>query len=50
MTGMKNTPGEDHLFDINGNPQILDEDTKQYFHTMDTRLLFLSKRARPDLQ
>ena len=50
MAGMSNTPVSDHLFDVNGNLQIFWEKTKQYFITMTNMFLFLSKRARPDLQ
>ena len=41
MVGMENTPTADHLFDINDNPQLLDEYTKQYFYMMTAKLIFL---------
>lgn len=51
MSGEATTPAAEHLFDVNtNNPQLLDEETSQYFHTMMAKMLFLSKRARPDLQ
>ena len=50
MLGTSNNPTKDHLFDINDNPQLLDENTKTYFHTMTSKVLFLSKSSSPDLQ
>ena len=41
------TSDADHLFDNNNNAQLLNEDTKKYFHTMISKWLFLSKRAKP---
>jgi hypothetical protein len=32
------------------NPDLLSNEDAKYFHTMTAKLLFLSKRARPDLQ
>ena len=50
MAGEATTPAAEHLFNINNNPDPLGEELSQYFHTMTAKLLFLSKRARPDLQ
>ena len=44
------TPNVEHIFEVIDNPQLLDEGVKQYFHTMNYNILFLSKRARTDLQ
>ena len=50
MKGESATPAAEHLFDVNNiNPEKLDDETSQYFHTMTAKLLFLAKRARPDL-
>ena len=49
--GMANSPAADHLYMVNNsNPQLLNEEDKQHFHTMTAKLLFLSKPARPDIQ
>ena len=50
MSGTATSPAADHSFDANPNPTHLDEETSHHFHTMMAKLLFLSKRARPDLQ
>ena len=47
MAWKENNPTEDHLFDINSNTQLLEDETKKYFHTMTAKLLFLLKGARP---
>ena len=45
------TPAAEHLFDVNtDDPELLDEETSQYFHTTMAKMLFLCKRARPDIQ
>ena len=51
MDGESTTPAAEHLYEVNNdNPELLAEDTAQYFHTMVAKMLFLSKRARPDIQ
>ena len=51
MSGTANSPAASHLFTVNNqNPVYLDRQTADLFHTMVAKLLFLSKRARPDLQ
>jgi hypothetical protein len=50
MDGEAATPASDHLFTVNENPVLLDEETSQMFHTNTAKLLFLSKRARPEIQ
>jgi hypothetical protein len=50
MDGESVTPAGEHLFTANENPVPLDEATVQMFHTNTAKLLFLSKRARPDVQ
>jgi hypothetical protein len=45
------SPAGEHLFEVNTNdPELVNDEDKQYFHTMTAKLLFLSKRSRPDLQ
>ena len=51
MDGVSATPAAKHLFEVNDeNPKYLDSERKQIFHHNVAKLLFLSKRARPDIQ
>ena len=49
MSGEAGTPAANHLFDISDTPEALDEKTSELFHHMTAKMLFLSKRARPDI-
>ena len=44
------TPAAIHLFDVNKKQEKLDNAKKQLFHTYVAKLLFVSKRGRPDIQ
>ena len=44
------TPAASHLFDVNEKQEKLDHEKKQLFHTFVAKLLFVSKRGRPDIQ
>jgi hypothetical protein len=50
MDGLATSPAANHLFMINANPVVLCEEDKQYFHTMTAKILWVAKRAKPDLQ
>jgi len=51
MDGVASTPAAMHLFDVNDvNPILLSKDSSDMFHTNVAKLLFLCKRARPDIQ
>jgi hypothetical protein len=51
MNGIANTPAAEHLFKINTvNPTNLNEEQSMLFHHYTAKLLFLCKRARPDIQ
>jgi hypothetical protein len=50
MDGESVTPAANHLFQVNEDPKKLNEETSQMFHHNTAKLLFLSKRARPDIQ
>jgi hypothetical protein len=51
MAGEAATPAANHLFAINNKTKLLDEDTSDMFrHHHIAKLLFLAKRARPDVQ
>jgi hypothetical protein len=50
MAGESATPAANHLFTIREEPILLDEETSDKFHSYTAKLLFVSKRARPDVQ
>jgi hypothetical protein len=50
MNGVSATPAANHLFEVNCNPSPLDTKLADFFHHVVAQLLFLCKRARPDIQ
>jgi Reverse transcriptase (RNA-dependent DNA polymerase) len=51
MDGVASTPAANHLFEVNEtNPTKLDDTMADMFHHIVAKLLFLCKRARPDIQ
>jgi hypothetical protein len=51
MNGNKQTPSQEHLFKVNDeDPEKLDESNRMIVHRHTAKLLFLSQRARPDVQ
>jgi hypothetical protein len=50
MAGEAATSAANHLFEVNNKPKLLDEETSDMFHHHTAKLLFLAKRARPDIQ
>jgi hypothetical protein len=50
MNGEAATPAANHLFEVDESADKLDEETAQLFHHNVAKLLFLCKRARPDVQ
>ena len=44
-----NTPAASHLFQVNGEALKLDDEKSELFHHLVAKLLYLSKRSRPDL-
>ena len=50
MAGVATTPGAEHQFKVNETPTYLDEKDAMFFHHNVAKLLFLCKRARPDIQ
>jgi hypothetical protein len=51
MEGVAATPASPHLFTVNTeNPTLLDTEQSEMFHRNVAKLLFLCKRARPDIQ
>jgi hypothetical protein len=50
MKGTSTTPAALHLFAVNPDCEKLDSDTSTMYHHLTAKLLYLSKRTRPDLQ
>jgi hypothetical protein len=51
MDGESITPAGNHLFQVNKkDPEYLDTDKSEFYHHNAAKLLFLCKRARPDIQ
>jgi hypothetical protein len=50
MAGVSPTPAANHLFDVSTESAKLDDVQKEFFHHVVAQLLFLCKRARPDIQ
>ena len=50
MNGWANTPAATHLFETNEDAKKLTEKEAQFFHTTTAKMLFMCKRARPDIQ
>jgi hypothetical protein len=50
MIGTTATPSAAHLFSVNENPVLLPQDKADTYHRMVMQLLYLSQRARPDIQ
>ena len=50
MEGVATTPAAEHLFKVNDTPTFLSEEEAMFFHHNMAKLLFLCKRARPDIQ
>ena len=50
MKGVSTTPATNHVFTTQDNAQPLSKDDAEMFHHLTAKLLYLGKRARPDLQ
>ena len=50
MDGVAMTPAAEHLFKVNDTPTYLNEEEAMFSHHNVAKLLFLCKRARPDIQ
>ena len=50
MCGMVTSPAADHLFTVNDAGKKLTQAQVEMFHHYVAKLLFLCKRARPDIQ
>jgi hypothetical protein len=49
IEGTANTPAANYLFDVMDTSPALDNVNKELFHTLTAKLLYLSKRSRPDI-
>ena len=49
MEGRATTPAASHLFKVNAESKKLDISVSEMFHSMTAKLLFLCKRARPEI-
>jgi hypothetical protein len=50
MNGTSPTPDSDRLFEVDEESLLLDEKESDFIHRTTARLLFTTKRARPDPQ
>ena len=50
LDGEPTSPAANHLFEVDDNGVKLKPEQKDPFHEFVAKLLFLGKRARPDLQ
>ena len=50
LKGMAASPGGQHLFTVNEDCPKLSEKQAELFHHLTAKLLYLSKRTRPDIQ
>jgi hypothetical protein len=49
IKGMASSPASNHLFDVNPNCKKLASESAVLYHHLTAKLLYLSKRTRPDL-
>ena len=50
IEGVVTSPAQNHLFFVDKNAEQLDEKKSEIFHSVTAKLLYLVKRARPDLE
>ena len=50
MSGTAATPASNHLFSVNEKAEKISDENSEKYHHLTAKLLYLSKRARPDLQ
>ena len=50
LEGKVTSPAQHHLFQVNEDAEPLDKNKKEIFHSVTAKLLYLVKRARPDLE
>ena len=42
-------PGAPHLWEVNDNAEILDTEKSKIFHSVAAKILYVTKRTRPDI-
>jgi hypothetical protein len=50
MEGTATTPAAEHLFKVDDDAEKLGTEKSEFFHSCTAKILFLCKRARPDVQ
>ena len=50
LEGKVTSPVQHHLFQVNKNTEPVDKNKKEIFHSVTSKLLYLVKRARPNLE
>jgi len=50
LKGIATTPAASHLFTVNEKAEKLDDEKSEIYHHLVAKILYLSKRTRPDLQ
>jgi hypothetical protein len=50
MSGVAASPAANHLFEVDPNATAINKEKVELFHHYTAKLLFLGKRARPDIQ
>jgi len=50
LQGIATTPAAEHLFKVDEDAEPLSQEDSDLFHSVTAKLLFLCKRARPDIQ
>eukprot|EP01040_Poterioochromonas_malhamensis_P011620 gene11620-12678_t len=48
-TDVSRTPASAELFQVDENSPLLDDERKESFHSLVAKLLYMAKRARPDI-
>ena len=49
ITGVSKTPAGDNLFKSDETSEALDDQQREFFHSLTAKLLYLGKRVRPDI-
>ena len=50
VVGTTSTPARKYMFSVDENSEVLDENRSKRFHSITTKLLYVSNRARVDLK
>ena len=50
LEGGVTSPAQHHIFQLDEDVEPLDKNKKEIFHSVTAKLLYLVKRARPDIE